>query len=98
VVRFLGGRQPHLFTAPGWVRMVPAAANGQPAFAAYLRGGDGVYRAHAVIVLSSTHAGIARIVIFLDPGLFGLFGLPPEHGGDVAGPAPQDRAARPWPR
>jgi RNA polymerase sigma-70 factor, ECF subfamily len=98
VVRFLGGRQPHLFTVPGRVRMVPAAANGQPAFAAYLRDEDGVYRAHAVMVLSSTQAGIARIVIFLDPGLFGLFGLPQQHGGGVAGPVPQDRAVHPWPR
>ena len=98
VVRFLGGRQPHLFTVPGRVRMVPAAANGQPAFAAYLRDDNGVYRAHAVMVLSSTRAGIARIVIFLEPGLFGLFGLPQEHGGDVAGPVPQDLAIHPWPR
>jgi RNA polymerase sigma-70 factor (ECF subfamily) len=98
VVRFLAGRQPDLFTVPGWVRMVPAMANGQPAFAAYLHDEDGVYRAHAVMVLSSTPAGIARIVIFLDPGLFGLFGLPQERGGDVAGPAPQDLAVPPWPR
>jgi len=86
------------FTVPGRVRMVPAMANGQPAFAAYLHDEDGVYRAHAVMVLSSTPAGIARIVIFLDPGLFGLFGLPQERGGDVAGPAPQDLAVPPWPR
>jgi RNA polymerase sigma-70 factor (ECF subfamily) len=98
VVRFLAGRQPDLFTVPGRVRMVPAMANGQPAFAAYLHDEDGVYRAHAVMVLSSTPAGIARIVIFLDPGLFGLFGLPQERGGDVAGPAPQDLAVPPWPR
>jgi len=97
VVRFLAGRQPHLFTVPGQLRMVPATANGQPAFAAYLRD-DGVYRAHAVIVPTTTPAGIARIVIFLDPGLFGLFGLPQEHGGDVAGPARHDPAVPPWPR
>src|SRR5215469_16969937 len=41
VVRFLDGRLPHLFTVPGRVRMVPAAANGQPAFAAYLRDDNG---------------------------------------------------------
>jgi RNA polymerase sigma-70 factor, ECF subfamily len=98
VVRFLAGRQPDLFTVPGRVRMVPAMANGQPAFAAYLHDEGGVYRAYAVMVLSSTPAGIARIVIFLDPGVFGLFGLPQERGGDVAGPAPQDLAVPPWPR
>jgi RNA polymerase sigma-70 factor (ECF subfamily) len=95
VVRFLDGRQPHLFTVPGRVRMVPATANGQPAFAAYLGDEDGVGRAHAVMVLSVTPAGIARIVVFLDPGLFWLFGLPQEHGGGVAGPAPQGLAAAP---
>jgi len=98
VVRFLDGRQPHLFAVPGQLRMVPAAANGQPAFAAYLRGDDGVYRAHAVVVVTVTAAGIARIVIFLDPGLFGLFGLPQEHGGDVAGAVRQDLAVPSWPR
>ena len=56
--------------------MVPAAANGQPAFAAYLRGGDGVDRAHAVQVLTVTRSGLARIVSFNDPSLFAPFGLP----------------------
>jgi RNA polymerase sigma-70 factor (ECF subfamily) len=97
-VRFLDGRQPHLFTVPGQVRMVRATANGQPAFAAYLRDDDGGYHAHAVMLLAITPAGIARIVIFLDPGLFALFGLPAEHGGDVAGAAPPDLAVPPWPR
>jgi hypothetical protein len=54
---------------------VPAAANGQQAFAAYLRDDDGVYRAHAMIVLTLTGALITRIVIFLEPALFRLFGL-----------------------
>jgi hypothetical protein len=57
------------------MRLVPAAANGQPAFAAYLRDDDGVYRAHAMIVLALTGALITRIVIFLEPALFRLFGL-----------------------
>ena len=97
VVRFLAGRQP-LFTVPGQVRMVPVTANGQPAFAAYLRDDDGGYRAHAVMLLAITPAGIARIVIFLEPRLFALFGLPAEHGGDVAGAAPPGLAVPPWPR
>lgn len=62
--------------SPGTWRMVPARANGQPAFAAYHRGRDGVYHAHAIQVLTVTGSGIARIVAFLDPGLFASFGLP----------------------
>ena len=62
--------------APGDWRMVPVAANGQPAAAAYLRGGDGAYQAYGIVVLTVTSAGIARIVVFGDPGLFAAFGLP----------------------
>ena len=54
-------------------------ANGQPAFAVYQRQPGGGYRAHAVLVLTVTGTGIARIVSFQNPGLFGLFGLPQEH-------------------
>ena len=30
-----------------------------------------------IVVLTATTTGIARIVVFGDPGLFGRFGLPP---------------------
>ena len=71
--------------SPGEWRMVPTAANGQPAAAAYRRsvdgacrrGADGTYRAYGVVVLTASATGIARIVVFGDPGLFGRFGLPP---------------------
>jgi len=59
----------------GRVRLVPSAANGEPAFAAYLREADGTDRAHAVIVLAVAGALVTRIVIFLEPALFRLFGL-----------------------
>jgi RNA polymerase sigma-70 factor, ECF subfamily len=62
---------------PGEWRMVPTAANGQPAAAAYRRGSDGAYRAYGIVVLTVSSTGIARIVVFGDPGLFGRFGLPP---------------------
>jgi len=80
---------------PGEWRMVPTAANGQPAAAAYRRpvdgadrrgadqrgadqrGSDGAYRAYGIVVLTVSTTGIARIVVFGDPGLFGRFGLPP---------------------
>jgi len=57
-------------------RMVAIGANGQPAAAAYRRDDDGVLRAFGVAVLDVTAAGIARIVVFGDPRLVTLFGLP----------------------
>ena len=75
VRRFLATK---LLGAPGRFRLVPTMANGQPAFAVYEREPDGVYRAHAVLVLTVTATGIARIVIFLSPGLLATFGLPPD--------------------
>nr|WP_279510116.1 nuclear transport factor 2 family protein [Actinomadura sp. 7K507] len=57
-------------------RMVPTTANGQPAAAVYKLEADGTYRAHSVQVLTVTRTGGTRIVAFLDPGLFGVFGLP----------------------
>jgi RNA polymerase sigma-70 factor (ECF subfamily) len=55
--------------------MVPTAANGQPAFAAYLRGHDGVHRAHAVQVLTVSASGIAHVVSFNQPELLATFGM-----------------------
>ncbi len=102
VRRFLATK---LLGTPGQFRMVPAMANGQPAFAAYERDQDGAYRAHAVLVLTVTATGIARIVIFLSPGLLGVFGLPQEYGPDAgraapdpAGPPAPDLAVPSWPR
>jgi RNA polymerase sigma-70 factor, ECF subfamily len=71
--------------SPGEWRMVPTAANGQPAAAAYRRGvdgthrrgADGTYQAYGIVVLTVSATGIARIVVFGDPGLLGRFGLPP---------------------
>jgi len=67
-----------IITAPGLFRMVPVAANGQPALAAYQRHWEDRYRADAIIIPTITATGIARLVTFLDPGLFRLFGLPDE--------------------
>ncbi|MGP0026966.1 MAG: sigma-70 family RNA polymerase sigma factor [Streptosporangiaceae bacterium] len=87
----------HLLTEPGRLRLVPVMANGQPAFAVYQREPGGGYHAHAVLVLTVTRAGIARIVSFQNPGLFGSFGLPPEYR--AAGPMPaQGPEVPPWPR
>ena len=74
--------------SPGDWRMIPTAANGQPAAAAYLRGADGAHRAYGIVVLTVTArsvvpearpVSIARLVVFGDPGLFRAFGLPPVH-------------------
>jgi len=68
--------QSHVLRRPGAFTMIPTAANGQPALAAYWRGPDGVRHAHAVQVLTVTAAQVARVVVFQDPGLFASFGLP----------------------
>jgi RNA polymerase sigma-70 factor (TIGR02960 family) len=77
VVGFLASRQ----RIVGGMPAIPAAANGQPAFAFYARDTDGAYHPHALHVLTLTKAGISRIVSFQDPGLFPLFGLPPAVSG-----------------
>ncbi|WP_425835586.1 sigma-70 family RNA polymerase sigma factor [Streptomyces fractus] len=78
VLAFLGPRVLDLFGARR-IRMVPTRANGQPAVGAYEPGPDGVYRAHAVHVLTAgpDKERLARITAFLDPGLVERCGLPP---------------------
>ena len=56
-------------------RMLPTAANGQPAVAAYVRGDDGVYRLHTLQVFTVTESAISRTSVFSDPYLFATFGL-----------------------
>jgi RNA polymerase sigma-70 factor, ECF subfamily len=56
-------------------RMVPVAANGQPAVAAYARGPDGRYQLHTLQVFSVTAGRVGHTVVFGDPAIFGLFGL-----------------------
>jgi RNA polymerase sigma-70 factor (ECF subfamily) len=48
--------------------MVATIANGQPAAAAYYRG-----EPFGIAVLTITQTGIARIVVFGDPGLVAAF-------------------------
>jgi RNA polymerase sigma-70 factor (ECF subfamily) len=61
--------------APGDIRMVPAAANAQPAFGLYMRDEEGVHRAYQLQVLSVTGDGVAHVSVFFDTSLFPLFGL-----------------------
>jgi RNA polymerase sigma-70 factor (ECF subfamily) len=71
IARFLGA---HVLGRPGEFRMIPTAANGQPAFAAYARESHG-YTAHGICVLTLTGPEVSRIVSFNDPGLFAVFGF-----------------------
>jgi RNA polymerase sigma-70 factor, ECF subfamily len=80
--RFLQAR---VLSEPGRFQMIPTAANGQPAFAAYLRDHDGVYRAHSICVLTIAASRVARVTSFNDPGLFPAFGLP--QAAPAAAPA-----------
>jgi RNA polymerase sigma-70 factor, ECF subfamily len=57
-------------------RMVATSANGQPAAAAYRRDDKGGYSAFAIVILTTTAIGIARITLFADAGPFPRFGLP----------------------
>ncbi|GLW66824.1 RNA polymerase sigma factor [Actinomadura rubrobrunea] len=61
---------------PGELRMVPTSANGQPAFAMYRRGEDGVHRPFQIQVLTLGARGVARASVFFDTTLFPRFGLP----------------------
>jgi ketosteroid isomerase-like protein len=74
VVGFLGAR---VLRRPGQWRMVPAAANGQPALVAHERAADGRYRAHGVAVLTLLGDRISRITAFNDPALVPAFGTAP---------------------
>jgi RNA polymerase sigma-70 factor (ECF subfamily) len=40
---------------------------------------DGLLRAHSIYVVETGTAGVAALTVFLDPGLFSTFGLPPSR-------------------
>jgi len=79
--------QAQVLREPGSFRLLPTSANGQPAFAVYLREGDGVHRAHGIVVLTIAASLITRVTMFIDPGLLATFGLPRAlpAAGDLAG-------------
>ena len=54
-----------------------AAGSWQASATTYLRGPEGTHQALGLAVLTVTGAGIARIVVFGDPGLVTRFGFPP---------------------
>jgi RNA polymerase sigma-70 factor (ECF subfamily) len=61
--------------AAGDLRMVPTAANGQPAFGMYLRA-EGAYTPFQLHVVTLSDAGISHVTAFFDTALFATFGLP----------------------
>jgi len=61
---------------PGGMKMVPTQANGQPAFALYMRHEDEIWRAFQLQVVTLTAAGISHMTVFFDLSLFATFGLP----------------------
>jgi RNA polymerase sigma-70 factor, ECF subfamily len=70
-------------------RMLPAAANGQQALAAYVRDGDG-YEVHSLQVFTVTGSGIARNTVYVDPAAFAAFDVPSRlAAGRAEGSAPR---------
>lgn len=69
-----------VLTEAGRYRLARTSANTQPAFGLYRLGADGEYHAHSVTVLTLAGDRISKISGFLDPGLFGPFGLAPTFG------------------
>ena len=67
-----------VFGSPGYWRMLPTSANGQPAAVGYNRGADGEYRPYGVTVLSVTSAGVRQVRSFGDPRLVAVFGFRPD--------------------
>jgi RNA polymerase sigma-70 factor, ECF subfamily len=61
----------------GGLRLVPTAANGQPAFAVYERSAvDGPWTAHSIQVLTLDGDAISAMTLFVESRLFDAFGLP----------------------
>ena len=63
----------------GGLRLTTTAANGEPAFAVYERGADGIWAAHSIHVLTLGDGAIAALTMFTPPTgpeLFVAFGLP----------------------
>jgi RNA polymerase sigma-70 factor (ECF subfamily) len=74
VLQFLQSR----VLTSGRFRLLPTAANGQPALAAYYAAPDQVFEAHAVQVLTIRGGQVSRIVSFNDDALLRPFGFPAE--------------------
>jgi RNA polymerase sigma-70 factor (ECF subfamily) len=76
VLRLLDSK---LRLGPSRRTLVETSANGQPAFALYIRGTDDRYHAHSIKALTLTPTGISSVLAFHQPALFPAFGLPLIH-------------------
>ncbi|GAA2865322.1 RNA polymerase subunit sigma-70 [Pseudonocardia halophobica] len=65
----------YVLGAPGDWRMIATTANAQPAAVVFNRH-DGALRAHGIVVLTATAAGVSRVIEFHDPALVAMFGFP----------------------
>ena len=72
-----------MLTRPGKFLLVPTSANGQPAFASYVRAGDGPFLAHSIQVVTTHGRQVTRIVSFNDSSLAATFGLPDEMSTSI---------------
>lgn len=70
------------------MRMIPTASNGQPAFALYLRGEDGIFRPFQLQVLELDGDQVGHVRVFFGPRLYDTFGLPEELPADSVQPSP----------
>jgi RNA polymerase sigma-70 factor (ECF subfamily) len=69
---------------PGGMRMVPAALNGQPSFAMYLRSEPGrEFLPFQLHVVALDGAAVRHVSAFLDVSLFERFGLPASLPADT---------------
>ena len=69
----------HVLGSPGFWRMRPASANGQPAAVGWNRDADGLHQPYGVVVLSVTSEGVRQVRSFGDPGLVAVFCFPPDQ-------------------
>ncbi|HEY2207222.1 MAG TPA: sigma-70 family RNA polymerase sigma factor [Pseudonocardia sp.] len=60
------------------MRFLASWANGQPVFAVYMRGEDGVHRAFQLQQLTLDERGVSHVACYFDTALFAAFGLPAE--------------------
>lgn len=61
---------------PQDMRLVATRANGQPAFALYMRGPDGAFWPFHLQVLTLDGSAVRHVAAFFDEALFATFGLP----------------------
>jgi RNA polymerase sigma-70 factor (ECF subfamily) len=87
---FTGRENIGTFFAAAWktcggLHLVPASANGQPAFAVYeFSAADKRWNAHSIHVLTLEHDAISAVTLFLDSRLFHDFELPQSLPDDAA--------------